>query len=41
VPPERLFAADTAARHLLDVILGLTNAQSGGIFAWDGTAITP
>jgi NAD(P)-dependent dehydrogenase (short-subunit alcohol dehydrogenase family) len=41
VPAERLFAADTAAKHLLEVILGLTTSQSGGIFAWDGTAITP
>jgi NAD(P)-dependent dehydrogenase (short-subunit alcohol dehydrogenase family) len=41
VPPDRLFAADKAARHLLDVIAGLSASQSGGIFAWDGTAITP
>lgn len=41
VPAERLFSADTAARHLLDVIGGLSASKSGGIFAWDGTAIIP
>ena len=41
VPAERLFSAETAARHLLDVIAGLSASKSGGIFAWDGSAITP
>ena len=38
---DRLFDADRAARHLLDVIAGLSHADTGGLFAWDGTAITP
>jgi hypothetical protein len=41
VPAEKLFSADTAASHLLDVVFGLDASQSGGIFAWDGSAITP
>ena len=41
VPAGRIFSADTAARHLLGVITGLSASESGGIFAWDGTAITP
>lgn len=39
VPPERLFTPDVAARHLLDVVDGLTPAQSGSFLAWDGRAI--
>jgi NAD(P)-dependent dehydrogenase (short-subunit alcohol dehydrogenase family) len=41
VPPSNLFAADTAARHLLDVISGLDASHSGGIFAWDRSAVAP
>lgn len=41
VPAQRLFSADTAARHLLDVIAGLSASNSGGFFAWDGTEIIP
>ena len=41
VPAERLFSTDTAAKHLLDVIAGLSASESGGIFTWDGAAITP
>ena len=39
VPPERLFAPQIAAKHLLDVLETLTPEASGGLFAWDGTAI--
>jgi NAD(P)-dependent dehydrogenase (short-subunit alcohol dehydrogenase family) len=41
VPADRLFDADTAARRLLDVIAGLSSSDTGGIFAWDGSPITP
>lgn len=41
VPADRLLSADMAARRLLEVIAGLSPPASGGIFAWDGTAITP
>jgi hypothetical protein len=41
LPADRLFGADSAARHLLDVIAGLSHADTGGLFAWDGVAITP
>ncbi|HYW16933.1 MAG TPA: SDR family NAD(P)-dependent oxidoreductase [Allosphingosinicella sp.] len=41
VPAGKLFSADRAARHLLDVMGGLSASKSGGIFAWDGTAIIP
>jgi NAD(P)-dependent dehydrogenase (short-subunit alcohol dehydrogenase family) len=41
VPADRLFTADTAARHLLNVIHSLRPSDSGGIFAWDGAEITP
>ena len=36
--PE-LFDATTSARHLLGVLDALTPADSGGLFAWDGSAI--
>jgi NAD(P)-dependent dehydrogenase (short-subunit alcohol dehydrogenase family) len=39
VKPEKLFAADHSAERLLAVIDGLTPADSGGIFAWDGARI--
>ena len=39
VPPERLFTPQIAAKHLLDVLETLTPEASGGLFAWDGTAI--
>lgn len=32
---------ETAAAHLLAVLAGLTPAESGGIFAWDGQPIPP
>lgn len=41
VPPERLFTPALAARQLLDVIDRLTPADSGRVFAWDGTPIDP
>ena len=39
VSAEKLFTPDVSARHLLAVIDGLTPADSGGFFAWDGQPI--
>jgi len=39
VPAGRLFAPEDSARHLLAVIERLTPAESGGLFAWDGSPI--
>ena len=39
VKPEKLFTADYSADRLLAVIEGLTPADSGGVFAWDGQRI--
>lgn len=39
VKPETLFTADYSAERLLAVIDGLTAADSGGVFAWDGARI--
>ena len=39
VPADKLFSPDRAATQLLQVIDGLTPADSGGFFAWDGTRI--
>lgn len=39
VAPDRLFSAETSAAHLLAVIGALTPAQSGRVFAWDGSEI--
>lgn len=36
---HRTVSPDTAAANLLSVIDGLTPADTGGFFAWDGTAI--
>ncbi|PSJ38832.1 SDR family NAD(P)-dependent oxidoreductase [Allosphingosinicella deserti] len=41
VAAERLFAPETSAAHLLDVVGRLTPADSGRIIAWDGLEITP
>lgn len=41
VAEGRLFDAGHSAAALLDVLSGLQPADSGGIFAWDGTAIQP
>ncbi|MEH6789709.1 SDR family NAD(P)-dependent oxidoreductase [Parasphingorhabdus sp.] len=41
VPPGKLFDSSRAARQLLDVLERLEPAQSGRIFAWDGTEIQP
>lgn len=41
VPTGKLFAADRAARQLIDVLDGLAPADSGGCFAWDGTRVEP
>ena len=37
--PPKVFNAEEAAGHLLDVIDGLTVEDSGGFFAWDGSQI--
>jgi NAD(P)-dependent dehydrogenase (short-subunit alcohol dehydrogenase family) len=39
VPAGKLFTPERSARHLLDVIDGLTAAQSGRLMAWDGAEI--
>lgn len=39
VPPGRLFTAEESADHLLRVIDRLTPADTGGLYAWDGSAI--
>jgi len=39
VRPEKLFTANYSAECLLQVIEGLTPADSGGVFAWDGERI--
>jgi NAD(P)-dependent dehydrogenase (short-subunit alcohol dehydrogenase family) len=39
VAPEQLFTPETSASHLLRVIDGLTAADSGGCYAWDGSRI--
>ena len=39
VAPEKLFMPETCAASLLDVIDGLTPADSGGFFAWDGARL--
>ena len=36
VPAAKLFDVERASRQLLDVLGGLTPADSGGFFAWDG-----
>lgn len=39
VAPARLFDAERAARQIVDVLAGLTTAQSGTFVAWDGSTI--
>jgi NAD(P)-dependent dehydrogenase (short-subunit alcohol dehydrogenase family) len=39
VPDKKLFTPETSARALLTVLNGLTPADSGNLFAWDGTKI--
>lgn len=39
VAPEKLFTPDFSAERLLAVLDGLTPAESGGVFAWDGARI--
>ncbi|MDQ3125357.1 MAG: SDR family NAD(P)-dependent oxidoreductase, partial [Pseudomonadota bacterium] len=39
VRPEKLFTADYSVERLLAVIDGLTAADSGGVYAWDGARI--
>lgn len=41
VPAEKLFTAAYSAERLLAVLDGLTPAQTGRIFAWDGSEIAP
>lgn len=41
VTAENLFDPDLAAGKLLDVLAGLSPADSGGHFAWDGQPIEP
>ncbi|KQM61624.1 MULTISPECIES: SDR family NAD(P)-dependent oxidoreductase [unclassified Sphingomonas] len=41
VPAEKLFTPAYSAERLLAVLDGLTPAQSGRIFAWDGAEIAP
>lgn len=39
VKPEKLFTTDYSAERLLAVLDGLTPADSGGVFAWDGQRV--
>ena len=39
VPPEKLFTPEYSAGRLVSVLDGLAPADSGGVFAWDGTLI--
>lgn len=41
VPPDKLFTTTYSAQRMLAVLDGLTPAQSGRIFAWDGSEIAP
>ncbi|MEO9600683.1 SDR family NAD(P)-dependent oxidoreductase [Parasphingorhabdus sp.] len=41
VPAAKLFDSDRAARQLISVLGALKPADSGKIFAWDGTEIKP
>ena len=39
VPPDRLFSPERSVRHLLEVIDRLTPADTGRLYAWDGSEI--
>lgn len=39
VPPEKLFSPEFVAERLMAVLLGLSEQDSGGFFAWDGEPI--
>jgi NAD(P)-dependent dehydrogenase (short-subunit alcohol dehydrogenase family) len=39
VPSNKLFNADDSARKMIDVLQGLTVADSGKVFAWDGSEV--
>ncbi len=41
IDSEALLEPDAAARHLLDVIEGLSPANSGQVFDWQGAAVPP
>jgi len=39
VPPEKLFGVERSVDHLLRVVDTITPADSGKVFAWDGTEV--
>lgn len=39
VPPEKLFSVDRTVTQLLCVLYGLTQADSGKFYAWDGSQL--
>ncbi|MGB3201697.1 MAG: SDR family NAD(P)-dependent oxidoreductase [Nodosilinea sp.] len=39
VPPEKLFSVERTVAQLMAVMDGLTPADSGGFFSWDGTRL--
>jgi NAD(P)-dependent dehydrogenase (short-subunit alcohol dehydrogenase family) len=39
VPPEKLFTVERSVGQLLGVLDGLTPADSGGFFSWDGSRL--
>lgn len=39
VPPEKLFAVDRTVAQLLTIIAGLTEADTGAFFSWDGSRL--
>ena len=41
VPPTQLFTPAYSANSMLRVLEGLTSADSGGVYAWDGARIAP
>ncbi|MCT2559339.1 SDR family NAD(P)-dependent oxidoreductase [Tsuneonella sp. YG55] len=41
IPPGSLFSPATSARHLLSVVAGLEERDSGAVWAWDGQRIVP
>jgi len=38
-PPENIFSPETSAGHLVTVLDGISPADSGGVFAWDGKRV--
>ena len=41
VAEDKLFTPERSAGHLLEVVDGLTPADSGKVFAWDGSEVPP